>query len=322
LKVRDHAEPDEELTADFGFRSFGIDPGGFTLNGRRFFLRAVRDDLLFPGRGRTVPSEEALEQRLKTIRELGFNTLYTAGIPPDARLPRCADRLGLLLWYEMPFFSRFSSIAAQRFMRLFHGILQRDRRHPSFVMITMFGGRLPAPEAEVKEWAGREKLCERSGDPVVVPGPQASCLEHLNPVRFVQPFRGQDGPGLHEDGRPAVAWPVVSRSLPEITTGREGVQFLGNLQGVRKDLESAQCEEILSQIAEARGRQGVHGYLVRRLFDTPGERTGICRGERTCREAGRRLGSLQRSEDWIGATAGNAVAVSGEEATKNVVDKS
>lgn len=72
------------------------------LNGRPVFLRGVLEQGYWPDGLMTPPSEEALEHDVRTARELGFNLLRLHLKVEQPRLYALCDRLGMLVWQDMP----------------------------------------------------------------------------------------------------------------------------------------------------------------------------------------------------------------------------
>ncbi len=306
----------DEMTVRLAFRSFGIDADGFRLNGRRFFLRAVWDELLFPEWVPAVSYESALRRRLLAIKNLGFNTLYVSNMVSDRSLVRLADELGLLLWYALPHFQRFTSDGAMRLKELLHHVLKRDAASPSLVMISLFGDDVPEQHPDVERWLEAEGVLTMSSDPVLLPGP-SPMFRRMNPFVFLPcaPSKEEeDALERERERKPAVAWPIVLPRLPELKTALEGVQYMGNIHKVRKELERAQSEAVLDAIAEMRGLRGVHGYLIEPLFDGDDGRNGIFRKEGTERLIAQRLRQVQQGEDWVGVTKPERVVLSGRRA--------
>jgi len=96
-------EGTDELRRPLGFRTLRREGRHLTLDGRRLFLRGTLDCCVYPRTGHppmTVP--EWLEV-LGTVREHGFNHVrFHSWCPPEAAF-EAADRLGLYLQPETPF---------------------------------------------------------------------------------------------------------------------------------------------------------------------------------------------------------------------------
>jgi beta-galactosidase/beta-glucuronidase len=100
------------------------------LNGRPFEMRAVLDQGYWPESGLTPPSDEALRRDVELARAMGFNTVRKHQKLEDPRYLYWADRLGLLVWTEMPSAYRFTQHAIDRLTREWLDAITRDISHP------------------------------------------------------------------------------------------------------------------------------------------------------------------------------------------------
>lgn len=148
----------DRTTQDFGFREFVTRDGKFFLNGKPFYLRAALDQDYYPETICTPPSLEFLEDQARKAKALGLNMLRCHIKVPDPRYYDVADRLGLLIWTEIPNVAVLTEASAARLRRTMEGILARDGNHPSIVIWTLinedWGTRLaedPAHRAWLKE---------------------------------------------------------------------------------------------------------------------------------------------------------------------------
>jgi beta-glucuronidase len=84
-----------------GFRSLEVRAGEIVLNGEPLFLRGISLHEEAPGGGRAHSAEHA-EILLARAQELGCNFVRLAHYPHNEHMVRAADRLGLLVWSEIP----------------------------------------------------------------------------------------------------------------------------------------------------------------------------------------------------------------------------
>lgn len=92
--------PGDALEEDIGFRSIAVRGDEILLNGEPVFLRGV--NLHEEIDGRRAHSEADARRLLEQARQLGANFLRLAHYPHNEHLVRLADRMGLLLWQELP----------------------------------------------------------------------------------------------------------------------------------------------------------------------------------------------------------------------------
>lgn len=97
----------DHVTSYFGMRSFGVRPDAegrprFTLNGEFLFLMSTLDQGYWPDGIYTAPTDEALRFDLEQHKVLGFNAVRKHVKTEPDRWYHHADRLGLLVWQDMP----------------------------------------------------------------------------------------------------------------------------------------------------------------------------------------------------------------------------
>ncbi|MDB5538991.1 MAG: hypothetical protein JWQ89_718 [Devosia sp.] len=142
-------------TQRFGFRKIETRDGKFFLNGQPLYLRGALDQDYYPQGICTPPSVEFLEDQLKKAKHLGLNLLRVHIKVPDPRYYEVADRLGVLIWTEIPNVQYFTAAAAQRMRDTMSGIIERDGNHPSIIAWTIinedWGTRL-VENADHRQW--------------------------------------------------------------------------------------------------------------------------------------------------------------------------
>jgi beta-galactosidase/beta-glucuronidase len=124
---------DDTVYSYFGLRSAAIDRGQFMLNDRPVYLRSVLSQGYWPESHLAAPSADALRAEIQLIKDLGFNAARVHQKIEDPRFLYWADRLGLLLWAEMPSAYEFSPTAARRVVAEWSEVIRRDSSHPSIV---------------------------------------------------------------------------------------------------------------------------------------------------------------------------------------------
>ena len=130
------AERGERLDAVQSYtalRSIAVQGDRFVLNGRPYPLRFVLDQGYWPDTGMTPPSDSALRQDVELVRAMGFNGVRKHQKIEDPRFLRWADRLGLLVWEEMPSAYRFTTRSIERLSREWTAVIARDYSHPCIV---------------------------------------------------------------------------------------------------------------------------------------------------------------------------------------------
>ncbi len=125
--------PADSVHSYLGLRSVGTGRGHFLLNDRPYFVRAVLDQGYWPTSYLTAPEPDAYRAEVELIKSLGFNAVRIHQKLEDPRFLYWADRLGLLVWTEMPSAYEFSPKAIRRLTIEWMEAVARDRSHPSVV---------------------------------------------------------------------------------------------------------------------------------------------------------------------------------------------
>ena len=116
-----------------GFRSVGTSARRFTLNGYPYYLRLVLEQGYWPESHLAAPSADALRREVELVKELGFNGVRLHQKVEDPRFLYWCDRLGVLVWAELPAAYGWSDTAVERSTREWLEVLRRDANVPSIV---------------------------------------------------------------------------------------------------------------------------------------------------------------------------------------------
>lgn len=123
----------DSIDSYFGLRTVSAHHGHFWLNDRPAYLRSVLSQGYWPQSQLSAPSADALRAEVQLILDLGFNAARVHQKIEDPRFLYWADRLGLMLWAEMPSAYEFSPTAVQRITAEWTEVIRRDSSHPSIV---------------------------------------------------------------------------------------------------------------------------------------------------------------------------------------------
>lgn len=123
----------DEVGTYTALRSIGIEGDRFILNGRPYTLRLVLDQGYWPEGGMTAPGDDAYKQDIELTKAMGFNGVRKHQKIEDPRYLYWADRMGLLVWGEMPSAYRFTETAVERVTREWIEAIRRDYSHPCIV---------------------------------------------------------------------------------------------------------------------------------------------------------------------------------------------
>ncbi len=127
----------DEVIETFGFRTIETYDGKILLNSRPFYLRAALDQDYYPDLIYTPPSQEYIEDEFRKAKEMGLNCLRVHIKVADPRYYSAADKVGLLIWTELPNHILLSDEAKRRARETLAGMLERDGNHPSIGIWTI-----------------------------------------------------------------------------------------------------------------------------------------------------------------------------------------
>lgn len=129
-----------------GLRSVEVREGRFYLNGRPYFQRLVLDQGYWPESLLAPPSGEALRADVELAKRMGFNGVRKHQKLEDPRYLYWADRLGLLVWSELPSAYSFGTAAIRRLTDTWMEAIERDYNHPCIVAWVPFNESWGVPE--------------------------------------------------------------------------------------------------------------------------------------------------------------------------------
>jgi beta-galactosidase/beta-glucuronidase len=127
-------------------RSVGVEGDRFVLNGRMIDLKLVLDQGYWRESGLTAPSDAALRRDVELVKELGFNGVRKHQKIEDPRFLYWADKLGLMVWEEMPSPYRFSQQSIGRLTSEWLAAMERDVSHPCIICWVPFNESWGVPD--------------------------------------------------------------------------------------------------------------------------------------------------------------------------------
>jgi hypothetical protein len=133
----------DSVASYFGMRTIAVarDSLGVRrlfLNGRPLFQYGPLDQGWWPDGLYTAPTDEALRFDIEATRRLGFNLARKHVKVEPARWYYHADRLGLLVWQDMPSGGNRTPAAREQFAIELERMVHALRDHPSIVMWVPF----------------------------------------------------------------------------------------------------------------------------------------------------------------------------------------
>ncbi|HEU4740248.1 MAG TPA: glycoside hydrolase family 2 TIM barrel-domain containing protein [Meiothermus sp.] len=141
----------DTLQSYTALRSIGTDGHRFTLNGSPYRLRLALDQGYWPDTLLTAPSDEALRRDVEMAKLLGFNGVRKHQKLEDPRWLYWCDRLGLLVWEEMPSAYRFHPDYVGDFVSEWREAIERDYSHPCIIAWVPFNESWGAPDLNTNQ---------------------------------------------------------------------------------------------------------------------------------------------------------------------------
>lgn len=138
LKLKRDDDVLDEVTSYTALRSVGTKDGQFLLNGRPYFLRLALDQGYWDESLLAAPNDEALKKDVELAKAMGFNGVRKHQKIEDPRYLYWADKLGLLVWEEMPSPYTFTPEAINRVTKEWLEVIERDYNHPCIVTWVCF----------------------------------------------------------------------------------------------------------------------------------------------------------------------------------------
>ncbi|ACB75035.1 coagulation factor 5/8 type domain protein [Opitutus terrae PB90-1] len=127
----------DEREIETGLREFKGAGAHFTINGRPTFLRGRHEGGTFPLTGHPPMDVEGWIRYLRICRDYGLNHIRChTWTPPEAAFA-AADRLGIYLQAELPFWGTFDERVRDFLQPEADATLRAYGNHPSFVMLTL-----------------------------------------------------------------------------------------------------------------------------------------------------------------------------------------
>jgi len=125
----------DKVVSPLGFRFFKMDAEkGFYLNGKPLKLIGTNRHQDYAGYGNALPDRLHIKD-LEMIKEAGFNFLRLAHYPQDPLVLEAADRLGLIIWEEIPIvnYVTASDVFRENSKRMMTEMIRQHYNHPSVI---------------------------------------------------------------------------------------------------------------------------------------------------------------------------------------------
>ncbi len=285
----------DRVSTYFGMRSVGrakweANPFEYlTLNGRPVYLRGALDQAFQPDGLYTYPSDAAIRRDMELAKEAGLNMLRCHIKINEPRYYYWADKLGILVHYDMP----SPDLDSPRMRRICEetvpAMIRRDFNHPSIMLWILFNetwGLAQQQTKEGQEWLRRIVRSARALDRTRMVEDNSPCrYDHVETDVNSWHFYIND----YARARTHVQQ-VVDRTFPGSAFNYIGE---GNVQGAEPlmnseyggisaamgDMDIAWCFKYLT--TDMRRHAKICGYVYTELTDIEWEHNGFYKYDRT-----------------------------------------
>jgi beta-galactosidase/beta-glucuronidase len=133
VRLRREGQVLDEVRLYAGLRCIAIRDGWVLLNGKPLYLAQVLDQGYWPDGYLTPPSDDALRADVEWTLRFGFNGARKHQKVEDPRYYYWCDRLGLLVWAEMPNARAWSPEGEEQLLAEWERAVCRDFNHPCII---------------------------------------------------------------------------------------------------------------------------------------------------------------------------------------------
>jgi len=161
---------DDQLVERIGFRTIATKKGQILLNGEPVYLKGVSVHEDHISRGRSLTDKDRMDI-FREAKDMGCNFLRLAHYPHSRRMAEMADRLGVLLWEEVPVYWHIEWQNKETYndaSNQLRELVLRDRNRASVILWSV------ANETPLR-FAGRTEFL----------GKLSRLVKRLDPVRLV-----------------------------------------------------------------------------------------------------------------------------------------
>ena len=266
--------PVDRVGSYFAFRTIEIVRGrdGFPvvyLNGERLFLMGVIDQGYWPDGLYTAPSDRAHLMDIRVAKAMGFNVIRKYQKIEPERWYFWADRLGILVWQDMPSGENRSSAAQEQFRTELQQMILTRSHHPSIIAWTIFN-----------EGAGQHNTAEyvdmvRRLDPTrLIIGASGWTDTGLGDVNVSHRFPGPEMPAI-DVNRAAVIGLFGGLALPPPLEHRWSEEAWGHLRVSDSDTLARRYEQMHEELRRFIRTRGLAGAFFHQLTDVESECNGF-----------------------------------------------
>ncbi|PWT96897.1 MAG: glycoside hydrolase family 2 [Bacteroidetes bacterium] len=175
--VQIKAETDS-INEAIGFRTIESKATAILLNGKSIFLKGVNIHEEISIEKRKAINEKDALQLLTAAKELGCNFVRLTHYPHNEYMVRLADKMGILLWEEIPMWQNiaFGEPGMQsRMENMMKEMIQRDQNRSSIIIWSMSNETRPTPARTASLISLASVVRQKDSTRLI-----ASALNHIN----------------------------------------------------------------------------------------------------------------------------------------------
>lgn len=293
----------DEVESYTALRQIGVQGEKFILNNRPYSLRMVLDQGYWPDSGLTAPDDDALRRDVELAKAMGFNGVRKHQKIEDPRYLYWADKLGLLVWEEMPSAYRFTRTSVHRLTQEWSEVLRRDASHPCIVAWVPFNESwgvpdLPSTAAQrhyVQALYHLTKTLDPTRPVIGNDGWESVATDIIgihdydhDPARILSRYSAGDLASLFKHERPGgrlLSLSDLSVDQPIMITEFGGIAFSPETAGTwgysRADSPEDLANRYLELLRSIRSIPSLAGFCYTQFTDTYQEANGLLFADRT-----------------------------------------
>ena len=186
----------DEVTETFGMRKIEVKDEKILLNDKPIYLMGALDQDFYPFTHYNPPNEEFVRDELILAKEMGLNCLrYHIKVAHPWYL-KWADRLGVLVWEDLPNWSKSTPNAKARGERLLEEMVDYDYNHPSVIIRTIINenwGLDLVNSKEDREWLKKTYEWLKKKDPTRIVVDNSACFPNFHVKTDIEDFHNYFG---------------------------------------------------------------------------------------------------------------------------------
>ena len=178
----------------YGFRKIEVKNGQILLNGKPIYIRGALVQCFYPHTLYRIPSEEYIKEEIMLAKRIGLNLLRLHIKLEDPIYLQLADKIGILIWEEIPSLSMFIKIprlfSLEYLNETLTAMILRDINHPSVIIWGIINEawgadpRIPT----IKEWLKNMYYYIKSLDPTRLVVDNSPCCDNRHIITDINDF--------------------------------------------------------------------------------------------------------------------------------------